>query len=509
MQSNLLEITGLSLTITIDSLSAFFLTIISLTFLTGTLYAHGYLQLYRQTRSDGQFSRHHLALLWLHISLILVSTLREGTAFLIVWELMVISAFGLVMFEGERKGILKTGLTYLVQMQTGFALIAAAFLVVRADGQPFGFDGLGIYFSHHNLLPLFLLLFVGFGIYAGFMPLHTWLPPTHLAAPSHVSGIMSGALLPIGLYGILRVLTYVHRDLIAVGCVILVVSLLSGIVGIRAAFVQQDGKSLLAYSSVSNTGIVGIGLGAGLLGMAFNLPTLAALGLTGSIIHIASHALSKSLLFYSIGSVYRATHTRNLDQLGGLLDVMPKTAIAFLIGLLGILALPPFNGFISGLLMYSGLFKSFPSATGSVDLLLAAIILGLLLISVLSLIVFSRTFNTVFLGRARSMAAAQAKEVSDDMSMPKMLAGFCILAIGLFPVLFLKITAQVTALYVADLTSLSELTSPLAYLGIAGTALVGLVLLALWLRNRHQKPLKFDYHQNNAFGKPKREHWFG
>jgi hydrogenase-4 component B len=509
MQFNLLEQLSLSLSVNIDSLSAFFLVVISLTMLTGVLYAHGYLNLYRQTRSDLQLALHHLALLWLHISMILVCTLREGTSFLVAWELMAVSSFGLVVFEAERKEILRTGLNYLLQMQIGLVLMITAFLIVHSSGHAFGFDGLSAYFAQQGLLPLFILLFIGFGSYAGFVPLHTWLPQTQLAAPSHVSGIMSGILIQMGIYGILRVLTYIHTDLPAIGLIVLAVSLLSGIVGIRYAFVQHDGKKLLAYSSIANTGIIGIGIGAGLLGIAFKMPALAALGFTGGILHIFNHALSKSVLFYSVGSIYRATHTRNIEQLGGLIKTMPKTSVAFLLGSLAICGLPPFNGFVSEFMIYLGLFKGLNFETGLLNISIWAVIIGLTVISGLTLFGFMKVFETAFLGNPHSEAAAHAKEVTDDMIMPKVLAGIGILAIGLLPTLFLKLTSKVTALYVTDLKPLDDVAPTLVYTGIAGAIIIGSTLLVLWTRNKNQKPVEVEYHQRNLFSKPKSEHWVG
>ncbi|GAB3892824.1 hypothetical protein GCM10028803_06150 [Larkinella knui] len=509
MQFNLLEKARLFLPVNIDSLSAFFLAVISLTLLMGILYARGYLKLYRQTRSDLQLSIHHLALLWLHISMLLVCTLRGGTAFLIAWELMAVASFGLVVFEGERKDILKTGLMYLLQIQIGFGMILGAFLIAYSNGHAFGFDSLGFYFTHHELLPVFLLLFIGFGSYAGFVPLHNWLPQSQLSAPSHVAGIMSGILIQMGIYGILRVLTYIHSELPTVGLIVLVVSLLSGFVGIRYAFIQQDGKKLLAYSSITTTGIIGIGIGAGLLGVAFKSPALAALGFTGGILHIVNHALSKSMLFYSFGSIYRATHTRNIEQLGGLIKTMPKTSATFLLGSLAICGLPPFNGFVSEFMIFMSLIKGIGTETGYLNLSFWIVLVGLTLISALTLAGFRKLFETAFLGTPRSEAAAHAKEVTDDMIMPKVLAGIFILAIGLLPGIFLKLTSKVTALYVTDLKPLDAVVPDLLYSTVIGAILVGVTLLFLWTRNKPPKPVRIDYQQPNSFHKPKSEHWFG
>lgn len=506
MQFNLLELTGFDILADIDSLSAFFLAVISLTLLIGLLYANGYLKLYRKAQSDIRLSLHHLALLWLHMSLILVSTLRDGAAFLTAWEIMTVSAFALVVFEAERKEILKTGFKYLLQMQIGSLLILGAFLLASANGSAFGFDSLNTYFSHHEPLPLFLLFFAGFGIYAGFVPLHTWLPPTHLTAPSHVSGIMSSILLQMGLYGILRVLTAVQTDLLTIALAVLAVSLLTAFTGLRYTFSQHDGKKLLAYSSITHTGIVGLGIGIGLVGLAFHAPALAALGFTGGMLHILNHALAKSLLFYTIGSIYRATHTRNLEQLGGLLKTMPKTSVFFLTGLLALCGIPPLNNFISEALLYIGLIKGFSANNLLLNGLIGTLLLSITVIIGYALFGFSKVFETAFLGTARSETAAQAHEVSDDMILPKALAGLGLLIVGLSPAFSLKIASQVTALFVADLRPIAEATPALVYTGIAGVILTALTILLLWLRNRRQFLASMDYHQSDSFGKPLAEH---
>ncbi|MGM9508779.1 proton-conducting transporter transmembrane domain-containing protein [Larkinella sp. GY13] len=509
MQFNLLERAGLLLPVNIDSLSAFFLGVISLTVLMGVLYANGYLKLYRQIQSDCQLSFHHLALLWLHLSMILVCTLRGGTAFLVSWELMAVAAFGLVVFEGERKDILKTGYAYLLQIQMGFVFILMALLIAGSQAHSYGFDSLSAYFMTHKPLPVFLLFFIGFGSYAGFVPMHSWLPQTQLTAPSHVSAILSGVLTQMGLYGILRVLTYIHTDLAPIAFFLLGFSLLSGLVGSRNAFLQHDGKKLLAYNSITNTGIIGIGIGAGLVGIAFNLPALAALGFTGGILHIANHALSKSLLFFGIGSIYRATHTRNIDQLGGLIRTMPKTSFLFLLGVLALCGLPPFNGFVSGFLIYWGLIKGLTLHTDMLNLTIWAVFAGLILISGLTVMGFRKVFETAFLGTSHSESAAHAKEVPDDLLVSPLLASLSILTIGIWPTFFLKLTGNVAALYVTELQAIDAAVPMLAYTGSMGATLIGATLFILWIRTKLQKPIRIDYHSPNSFRKPKKEHEFG
>src|SRR5258708_7607985 len=279
--------------------------------------------------------------------MIQVVSMRDGISFLTSWEMMSLSSFLLVIFEGDKEATLKTGINYLVQMHVGFICILLAFLLVfRANGQ-FGFDALADYFASHDNLWIFLLLFTGFGIKAGFVPLHSWLPHAHPAAPSHVSGIMSGIMIKMGLYGILRVLTHVQTDFMTIGLFVLTISIITGLTGILYAIFQHDLKKILAYSSIENIGIIGIGIGIATIGKEMNNDVLSFLGLAGALFHIMNHAFYKSMLFYTAGNVYFATHTRDQNHLGGIIQQMPKTGLLFLLGSIAIYVIPAFNAFIS------------------------------------------------------------------------------------------------------------------------------------------------------------------
>ncbi|MFA6677498.1 MAG: proton-conducting transporter membrane subunit, partial [Bacteroidales bacterium] len=244
--------------------------------LTGIIYAKGYLQPYFKKKNKTEIAWHFFNFLWLHISMILVVSLRDAIPFLMIWEIMSLSSFFLVIFESEKKETIKIGIKYLIQMHIGIVFIMIGFILAYVKtGAAFSFDGLSIYFASHNPFGLFLLFFIGFGIKAGFIPLHSWLPHAHPAAPSHVSGVMSGVMIKMGIYGILRVLMYIHNDLFNIGLFILIISLTSGIVGVSLAIVQHDVKKLLAYHSIENIGIIGIGIGLGVIGIAEDIPILA------------------------------------------------------------------------------------------------------------------------------------------------------------------------------------------------------------------------------------------
>ncbi|MRR19342.1 NADH-quinone oxidoreductase subunit E [bacterium] len=422
---------GSSLVLVIDSLSAFFILVINVTVLIGFLYARGYLAPYYQSKNPLRFSIHYFSYLWLWLSMLMVVMIRDGLSFLIVWEIMALSSFFLVIFDAEERTILKTGISYLIQMHLGMFFILVAFLIVEKATGRMSFDSLGEYFSAHRNLPLFLLFFTGFAIKAGFIPLHTWLPEAHPAAPSHVSGVMSGVMIKMGIYGIVRVLVAMQSDLLVTGIVILIISLISGVLGVMMAIMQHDLKRLLAYSTIENAGIIGTGIGLGMIGLALNNPALALLGFSGGLLHILNHSLFKSLLFFNSGSVYQAAHTRNLEQMGGLMKRMPCTAILFLIGSLAICGLPPFNGFVSEYLIYMGMFNSLSGATLYHSILVLGSIVGLSLIGGLAIFCFTRAFGIAFLGEPRSEKAIHAREVPRSMIIPQFLTVAFILIIGL------------------------------------------------------------------------------
>lgn len=476
--------------LTIDKLSSFFILVVNLTVLIGFLYGNGYLKPYHETKNPLRFSIHFFALLWLYFSMLLVVMLRDGLAFIIVWEIMALSSFLLVIFEAEKREILKAGISYLIQMHVGMIFILAALLIVNKESGEMSFDALKIYFSNHSNLLLFSLFFIGFGIKAGFIPLHTWLPDAHPAAPSHVSGVMSGVMIKMGIYGILRVLISVQTDLLIIGMIILVVSLISGIMGVMMAIVQHDLKRLLAYHSIENIGIIGIGIGLGVIGLATDNSALTLLGFSGGILHVLNHSLFKSLLFFNAGSVYLATHSRNIEQMGGLMKNMPKTAVLFLIGSLAICGLPPFNGFISEYLIYLGMFKSLSAANLYQSIVILGSIVGLSLIGGLAIFCFTKAFGIVFLGSPRSEAAKLAKEVSNNMILPQYISIVIILAIGLAPFLFVKpVFTMVSGMFV--IPELGNITNHsltnLSQISLIGGIFILTVVILLVYRYYHLK----------------------
>jgi NADH:ubiquinone oxidoreductase subunit 5 (subunit L)/multisubunit Na+/H+ antiporter MnhA subunit len=334
---------------------------------------------------------------------------------------------------------------------------------------------------------LFLLFFAGFGIKAGFIPLHTWLPHAHPAAPSHVSGVMSGVMIKMGIYGILRVLTYMHTDLLYIGILILGISVISGVLGVTLAIVQHDIKKLLAYHSIENIGIIGIGIGLGVIGVAENIPVIAVLGFAGGILHVLNHSLFKSLLFYSAGSVYQQTHTRNIDQLGGLIKKMPKTAVLFLLGSLAICGLPPFNGFVSEFLIYSGMFKGLLPGDLPTDIIILFGFIGLVIIGGLAIFCFTKVFGIVFLGTPRSSKTENATEAGNLMIFPQVLAGVFIVVIGLFPAMIIHPLNRVVSIFTGNTPVLTDALPVMNNLSLSSGIFILLIGLLWFIRYSVQK----------------------
>ena len=434
MQSfNFNQIFG-SVQFVIDPLSAFFIIVISIMSLASVIYSNGYLNPYIE---QGKNINSHLVFLPMLIaSMLLVVTCQNALMFLVCWEIMSLSSFFLVIFENEKKEVLKAGIKYLVFMHFSVLFIIMAFAIMSITSGSFDFSSFAFALQHNKHLAnlVFILAFIGFGTKAGFVPFHNWLPDAHPAAPSHVSAIMSGVMIKTGIYGILRILSLIHTPSIFISYLVLVLSVVSALYGVLYAITQHDLKRLLAYHSIENIGIIGIGIGVGMLGLAYSHPIVAVLGFAGGILHILNHSIFKELLFLSAGSVYTKTHTRNVEVLGGLIKSMPVTALLFLIGSIAICGLPPFNGFISEFLVYFGMFKglSIHNFFSMVTLLFS--IAGLALVGTMAVLCFTKAFSIIFLGMPRSEAAEKVKcDAEKSMIIPMSFLAVLTLLIGLFP----------------------------------------------------------------------------
>ena len=468
----------------IDPLSAFFILVINTTIFTGALYARGYMAHHANSKSKTELAWHYFNFMLLHASLLGVVQVREGIVFLMFWELMSVATFYLVLFESEKEMVRKAGMKFLVQMHVALSLLMAAFIFCSLNSHlPLGFESVQQYLGSSGGFVVFLLFFAGFGIKAGFIPLHAWLPHAHPAAPSHVSGVMSGVVIKMGVYGILRVLTYMHSNLLAIGLLILAFSIFSGIAGITMAAVQVDYKRLLAYSSIENIGIIGIGVAFGIIGLAINHPILSSLAFAGAFLHIFNHSLFKSLLFYCSGNILLQVHTKDMERLGGLMKKMPMTGLFFLLGALSVSGLPPFNGFISEFMIYCGLFHSISNNNLLMSFVVLGGIIALALMGGLALFAFTKAFGTIFLGNPRSLSTNNAKELPRPMLLPIFLISLAMLAIGIMPWLVINPMRQLVEIFVADTSALQQLSPAMGKISLTTVLLLSFILV-LWLVRR-------------------------
>lgn len=463
----------------IDSLSAWFILIINLTSINGALYGIGYMKPYSQEREN--LSLYWILYLLFQSSMIWVCMAQDGLVFILVWELMSISSFLLVIFDKKNKTTLQAGIHYLVQMHIGVLFLTAAFIWVYSATGSFQFEAIPVFFSSHSNRWLFLLFFAGFGIKAGFIPLHSWLPQAHPAAPSPVSAVMSGVIVKLGIYGIFRIVFLLKQDYIVLGEIILVVSVLTGLYGILNASVHRDFKKMLAYCTIENIGIIGLGIGLGLLGKGTGNTILMVSGFAGALLHTFNHSLLKSLLFFTAGSVYQQTHTRDMEKLGGLIHRMPQSALLFLLGSIAIGGLPPFNGFVSEFIIYSGILLGIKSTAVPFITLLIFSLGGLALMGGISMLTFTKSFGTIFLGSPRTQLHNQPEEVSRGMLLPQYLILVIMLSIGIFPEFYFSIVNSIITAFIPVTSGKAIMIQGRLLSSIATTGKVALLFIFLAL----------------------------
>ncbi len=391
------KIPGGNFSLNLDPLAALFMIPLLIVSISAALFGTAYLTKDKKRNGSTWFTFNILI-----ISMILILLADNGLLFLVVWELMSISSLMLVLYEHEDSKSQKAGWIYITASHAGVAFLFPLFFILAKAGNGFDFSGIGLHSINGSLSSvLFILAIIGFGCKAGFMPLHVWLPEAHPAAPSHVSALMSAVMIKMGIYGILRTLSFLSVPQVSWGITLIIIGVISGVLGILFALCQNDIKRLLAYSSVENIGIIAIGMGIGLIGFSCGNLFIAVIGLSGAFLHIVNHAFFKGLLFLCAGSVVHATGTRDMERMGGLIKKMPFTGAAFLLGAFAICGLPPMNGFLSEFLIYvAGLFgisgiAVFPNIAG------LAVVISLAMIGGLAVVAFTKSFGMMFLGEPR------------------------------------------------------------------------------------------------------------
>lgn len=446
-----------------DYLSAFFVAIISLISLMAAIYGIGYVKHYYKKYNIGSLGFFFNSFI---IGLLLVVVAHNAVFFLIAWEIMSLASYFLVIFEKNDPKNIQAGFLYFVMTHVGTAFITLAFLLLYRSTGSFDFEiiknNIGLV-SPLTKSVIFVLAFVGFGTKAGIIPFHIWLPSAHPAAPSHVSALMSGVMIKTGIYMFIRL----FMDIMAGGPVwwgitMLVIGSISSLLGVLYALTEHDIKKLLAYHSIENIGIILLGLGSSFIFNSLGLKDLAIISLVASLFHTANHAIFKALLFMGAGSVIQKTHTRNIEEYGGLIKLMPFTAFFFLIGSVAISALPPFNGFASEWLTFQALFAGIKIAGPAVQWFFIAAAGSLAFTGGLAAACFVKVFGITFLARPRSEEAAKATESSASLQIGMAILAVLTLTLGLAA----GWVSQKLAMIVQSLDSLKSasftLGSPLA-----------------------------------------------
>jgi len=456
----------------LDTLSAFIIMVVSLVSLYTSIFAVGYVDHYYGKR--GRLAAMGLNYSLFLASMILVALAGDAVLFIIAWEIMSITSFFLVLTEHERPDVRRAAFVYMVYASISVVFIAIAF-------------GIGYYYTHTFVFidwskmripavaasAMFVLFFIGFSSKAGIVPLHSWLPQAHPAAPSHVSALLSGVMVKLAMYGLIRTSLYALAPWVGGwwAAVVLAFGALSAFYGIAYATIQRDVKKLLAYSTIENIGIISLGIGAALAGASAHIPLLTVLGLAAALFHILNHALSKSQLFLCSGALLHQLHTRNLEEMGGLVNRLRATAIAFLVAALGISGMPFFNCFASEWLTYNSLLQTiFPTAVNDAARFLAMIgFITLAAAGALAVYCFTKAFGAAFLGAPRSREAEEARPEPRSMKASYVLPTILIAGIGLFPALVACPLATSLA------HSMGMALSPLATPGLG-------MLVVLWRR---------------------------
>ena len=479
-------------TLTLDTLSALFVIVIAFVSFLGIIYANGYIKPY--LNKNKQISSHCFFLMLLIASMLGVVTIHNGLLFLIAWEIMSLSSFFLVIFEGEKKEVLKSGIKYLIYMHLSVVFLITMFAILTNSTNSFDFAAYAEFLVKNPQTAswIFILGFVGFGIKAGFVPFHNWLPDAHPAAPSHISGLMSGVMIKTGIYGILRILLFCGVPTKSVSYFVLVIALLTVLYGVLYAITQHDLKRLLAYSSIENIGIITVGIGVGMLGLSYGNNIMAIFGFTGGLFHLLNHSIFKSLMFFAAGNTYLKTHTRNMESLGGLMKKMPFTGLMFLFGSVAIAGLPPFNGFVSEILIYAGMLLGIPAAEINLFIVLIVSIAGLALAGTMAILCFSKATGITFLGESRTDFANKVSgDVDKIMLIPMGILTLLSLIVGVCPKYVLSMILVSSSLFIGgvgkNLDLLKTLTSYAEGLTICFLILfliIGLVWVLRFVINR-------------------------
>lgn len=428
----------------LDPLAALLIAVISLLALAGSIYSLAYVREYagRGVGAMGFFMNVFIA------SMILVVAADNAFWFLIFFEMMSLASYFLVIFDQNQEAV-SAGFLYFVVAHAGSVLIMAAFFILANHAGSYDFAAFrAASVPEPANSVVFVLGFLGFGAKAGIIPLHIWLPRAHPAAPSHASALMSGVMIKIGVFGIVKVgvdLLGGNGGVLWWGLLVLVAGAVSSVLGVIYALAEHDIKKLLAYHSVENIGIILLGVGTGMIGLAVENPVLAVLGFMAGFYHLVNHAVFKGLLFLGAGSVIYRLHTKDMEKMGGLARTMPWTALAFLTGALAISAIPPLNGFVSEWYTYQSLFQAAQDANWLVRVAAPIGAVMLALTGALAVMCFVKAYGVIFAGPSRNPHAHEVREVPAAMVIAKLALAAACVALGLGAPLVAPVIGAVAA----------------------------------------------------------------
>jgi len=436
----------------LDALSGFFFGIVGVLVLAISLYAPGYLREFTHPGHKQPLSVLGLFTGLFILGMLLVLLADDAFVFMVSWELMSVSSYFLVAYQHQHAANRRAAFLYLLMAHVGALAILLGFGVLAGFGGGYTFEAMrAANLSATWASIAFALAFFGFGMKAGIVPLHAWLPEAHPVAPSHISALMSGVMLKVAIYGFLRFVYYLLGNLYwPWGLVLLALGTVTALSGVLYAMTQNDLKRLLAYSSIENVGIIFMGLGLSMIFLGTGHEVLGTLGLVAALYHTLNHAIFKGLLFLGAGAVLYRTHERDLDHMGGLIHRMPWTAAFFLVGCIAISALPPFNGFVSEWLTLQAALQAPQLENGVLRALIPVTAALLALAAALAAACFVKAYGVAFLGRPRSRHVTHAREVSVGMlAAMGLLAGLCLL-LGVLPTTVIEALGPVTQLLVGQ-----------------------------------------------------------
>ncbi len=464
------------LLIRLDRLAALFLGLLGAVTFCAAIFSPGYLKHLEQRLN---FSLYWFSLFTFVTSMALVVLAANALTFLVFWETMSLSSAALVAADHTSSAARRSALIYLGATRLATAALAGGFLWFHAHTGSWNFADWHLA-TAATVIPSILIL-IGLSIKAGVWPFHIWLPYAHPSAPTPVSALMSGVMIKIALYAIIRLFLFHGETLPAFGITLLTIGLISAFWGVLFALVQHDLKRLLAYHSVENVGIIVIGIGLALYGQSQHLPAVACLGITAALFHCVNHGLFKSLLFFGAGAIDASAHTRDLSHLGGLAKAMPVTMLCFVTGSAAICALPPLNGFASKWLIYQGLFTLACQTHSRLGAGLSCAAVGVLaLVGGLAVACFTKAIGVSFLGRPRSHEAEQCSEAAPAMLVAQaILAATCVVLGALAPA-FASLLTPLSAAATGSLATGNLITLPLLPLAIilsGGACLIYLFVL--------------------------------